>query len=809
MNPIVEASTTPASGSPDDILSIDMETMVLSPEQIQAAAEEIMQRRENALKSIAQEVETQFREDAMHRKVKEQEWLVAEKLNLPQSATIRENRITADKPYGLRKGNQDTESSIPPEFNIVRSKMKIAKAQLEMMQFGAGSDKNFEIRNDPASDVVNDLQNFDIVLHPDTQTPVIDPQTGQPMTISDLAAKKISEDDERARRMDETVWSNCIEMNYGQKMRQGMDDYLEYGTTVFQGPFNNRKVSKVRKNLTTSDNRSIWVSETSEQIKPDFKRVNPWLFFPDHRALSIEECERATVVNILTARDLRNLAKREDFFGDVIKALLKEEPNRNYYNCFTPQSSFYNNKNYLAGKYIVLEYHGYLGIKELDDLGITPPFENPFDVYPCEIWVCQGKIIYLGLELLENEDRLPFAVECWERDPSSLFGFGSILLYDAQRVVNMTYKMLLDNAGMSALPQVGVNSELVKATDGKPVITPGKVWEMTEFGDDIHKALQFFYPENNVQMLASVLNMAREFGNEESTIPLIQGGLTDPNIGDAGATGMSMIMVASNSILSSKARSWDDNITKPIIKGIYEWNMQYNNREDIKGDFVIDVKTSTAYLSKVLEQKDIERLCVEVQQNEELQDLIEVDELYRARLAGMKLPFDRIVRDPAKVEKIRREKAQAAQANQQNNPEWMDAQSKVMTAQARMQDAQVKEKQLQFDATVGLQEAQMEHDQKMADYTVTRPAEAQARVQQAQIQQQTQREKIAADLQQKRMQVDANVYNHDQKVKQNNFHQGMKQVNEQQKIVLKNKEVQIKQFEAIHNSRKPPKLETK
>ena len=36
-----------------------------------------------------------------------------------------------------------------------------------------------------------------------------------------------------------------------KKMRQGMDDYLEYGTTVFQGPFNNRKVSKVRKNLTT------------------------------------------------------------------------------------------------------------------------------------------------------------------------------------------------------------------------------------------------------------------------------------------------------------------------------------------------------------------------------------------------------------------------------------------------------------------------------------------------------------------------------------------------------------------------------
>ena len=59
--------------------------------------------------------------------------------------------------------------------------------------------------------------------------------------------------------------------------------------------------------------------------------------------------------------------------------------------------------------------------------------------------------------------------------------------------------------------------------------------------------------------------MAKDFGNEESLIPLIQGGMSDPNIADAGATGMAMIMQASTSVLSNKAREWDDNITRKVV----------------------------------------------------------------------------------------------------------------------------------------------------------------------------------------------------------------------------------------------------
>ena len=106
--------------------------------------------------------------------------------------------------------------------------------------------------------------------------------------------------------------------------------------------------------------------------------------------------------------------------------------------------------------------------------------------------------------------------------------------------------------------------------------------------------------------------------------------MSDPNIADAGATGMAMIMQASTSVLSSKAREWDDNITRKVVTWFYEWNMQYSDKEQIKGDYDVDVQTSTAYLNKVMGQRDIERLCLEYAQNPEVQDLVNGDELYRA-----------------------------------------------------------------------------------------------------------------------------------------------------------------------------------
>ena len=150
--------------------------------------------------------------------------------------------------------------------------------------------------------------------------------------------------------MDQEVWDQLSCVDYGNKIRDGFADYMLYGTVIYQGPFNNNRCNKVRNKLQASDGSSVWVTSYTEKSIPDFKKINPWLFFPDYRALKIKEAERATVVNIMTAKDLRALAKREGFFSDQISDLLKVKPNSTYYQNFRARAAMYDNIEYLEGK---------------------------------------------------------------------------------------------------------------------------------------------------------------------------------------------------------------------------------------------------------------------------------------------------------------------------------------------------------------------------------------------------------------------------------------------------------------------------
>jgi len=767
--------------------------METSMEDLISFVEEAQAEKDRQLEAIAKQIEGKFTQDCSRRARKEREWILSEQLLMGSTFRFYGKNTNTDMPY--TSGQMSSKDGYGlgyfndrPEHNIVRSKLEIAKAQLEMLQFGAGTDKNFTIRSKDYAEDYQELQNQP-AYHPDGVTPMQDEQ-GQPMTIGQLVNIANAKEADAAKQMDEEVFCQLSHAKYGKKMREGFDDLLLYGTAIYRGPINNVKTNKVRKQLQTSDGKSVWVTSYSETPAPDFEKIIPWLFYPDHRALCIEEAEHASVVHLMNSKMLRNLLRREGFMKDQITDLLKNKPTASYYQSFRNRAADYDNSDYMKDKYVVIEWHGTVGIDDLKNLNIDPPYENPLDVYRAEIWVCQGKVLYASLEMLEADDELPFAVSVWERDPSNFFGFGAILLRDAQRVVNKTYQMILDNAGLVALPQATINKEMVKPIDGKPEIAPGKVWygeyPNTKAGDFV----EFFTPPVALKELSGVLQMAKDFGNEESLIPLIQGGMSDPNIADAGATGMAMIMQASTSVLSSKAREWDDNITRKVVTWFYEWNMQYSDKEQIKGDYDVDVQTSTAYLNKVMGQRDIERLCLEYAQNPEVQDLVNGDELYRARLAGMNIPFDLIVRSQEEVDKIRQQRAQ----NQQPNPEDIKAQAALVASQAKMAQVENQSKQMEFDAQQGYEEAQMDHQEKMAQYAVRDKEQEARRLEsnnQIQLQLLEMQQRHARDAE--RTMLDANK--HVDKMRADKMKIGIKAFQDQQNLNIKEREMKVKEEE--------------
>src|SRR5690606_5903939 len=104
-----------------------------------------------------------------------------------------------------------------------------------------------------------------------------------------------------------------------------------------------------------------------------------------------------------------------------------------------------------------------------------------------------------------------------KRDPSSPFGYGHpLVLADAQRVVTQTYHMILDNAAASSGPQVAMFRKYIQPVNNDWTIKPNKVWFMTDSSVPVDNAIRFFNVPNVIGNIMPVLNLARQFAEEES-----------------------------------------------------------------------------------------------------------------------------------------------------------------------------------------------------------------------------------------------------------------------------------------------------
>ena len=135
-----------------------------------------------------------------------------------------------------------------------------------------------------------------------------------------------------------------------------------------------------------------------------------------------------------------------------------------------------------------------------------------------------------------------------------------------------------------------------------------------------------------------MLLKAEEYSEMQAGIPLISAGLGSAQVGTDTATGLAIKEQQGTVVSDFYAEDWDDDITDKVIRRMYHWNMQYNPREDIKGDFEVDVRSATQYRKNQLQARELEKLSVEMGQNPMVASVINPKELQRARLSLMHLP---------------------------------------------------------------------------------------------------------------------------------------------------------------------------
>jgi hypothetical protein len=159
---------------------------------------------------------------------------------------------------------------------------------------------------------------------------------------------------------------------------------------------------------------------------------------------------------------------------------------------------------------------------------------------------------------------------------------------------------MVDNAAISAGPIIEANVDLLSPGEDANDLYPFRVFQRGGVGPEAaSKAINVSklpsYTGNFMKMIEMWMTMA----DETTSIPRYMHG-DNTNVTGAGrtATGLSMLMGASNIILKDQVKNFDEGITKQFIKAMYFWNMDLNPKPGIKGDFNIVAKGSTSLIAK-------------------------------------------------------------------------------------------------------------------------------------------------------------------------------------------------------------------
>jgi hypothetical protein len=172
---------------------------------------------------------------------------------------------------------------------------------------------------------------------------------------------------------------------------------------------------------------------------------------------------------------------------------------------------------------------------------------------------------------------------------------------------------------------------------------------------------------------------------------------------------MVMLYNNANSVLRQRVKLYDDCITRPHIGRYYDWKMANDPDPEIKGDYEIDARGSTALIERDIQNQALLNLANITNNARYIPHLKERAEL-SAILKAFKVNPDELMKTEDEYAQFMQQQAQAAP---QQDPRIAAAQMKSQTEMAKLEDNKA---QREFEA----QKEQGEYEIAMTGAAITR-----------------------------------------------------------------------------------------
>jgi hypothetical protein len=243
-------------------------------------------------------------------------------------------------------------------------------------------------------------------------------------------------------------------------------------------------------------------------------------------------------------------------------------------------------------------------------------------------------------------------------------------LRSPQKGINSTRRAMSNNLAISSGPQVMIDSSSIDPSCDPTKVFPWKVWAYD--GSKARGSGQpvgFYQPSANLEQILPVLARFDNEADEYSGVPrYIQGSAEGARSGAARtATGLSMLMNASQRTFKKAVINLDRGILEEVLKDLYYRNMQDPQvSDDCKGDMRIVTRGVLGMSMKEQMQIRRQEFLQLVLSSQTLQKIIKEDgliKLLREVIKTLDMPAGSLVPNDSTLERLHDEASQSEKSS--------------------------------------------------------------------------------------------------------------------------------------------------
>jgi len=531
--------------------------------------------------------------------------------------------------------------------------------------------------------------------------------------------------DSRTKRMETKIHDQMVEGGWVEAFEEFVSDLVTLKAAVIKGP-----IARIRRKKQWTWNEESQRNDVSvvEEAVPEYERVSPFDLYPGPDMSCVNKGSLVERIKF-TRRGLIDLKDQPGYDADAIDEVLAEsvqlsatdvteddlEEDREDAENREP-----DNEQGFSETIPGLEFWCSVQGQMLMDHGTEEdPKGEPLDTlaeYEVNAIMIGKKLIYVDF----NDDPLgerPYFKTGWAKIPGSFWYQGvPELMDDLQQICNASIRSLVNNLALSSGPQTEVDVNRLLPGEDIENMTPHKIWQTTNKGNNASPALRFFNIPSNAKELLMIYDRFAALADDYTGIPAYAYG--NERVAGAGRTssGLSMLMSAAAKGIKRVLMDVEKNVIRGAIRRQFEWNKQYLGAE-FKGDVdVVPTGVVAVMMREQMSQRRMEFLQTTANDTDmKIVGMKNRASVLRETAATLEIPGEELTltdeqlrdveeKDEKRQEQMQQEQMKTEQAKQQTEQAkaaaaQADAQLKQAQAQAVMAQTQIDTQKLQIEQT--------------------------------------------------------------------------------------------------------------